>query len=199
MIRAAAIVLAAGRSTRYRDAGGSASTKLVAEFRGEPMVRHAVRAALASAAAPVVVVTGHARGEVEAALSGEAVVLVHNPDFAEGLATSLRCGLGAIGPEVEAVVILLGDMPLVGTDTIEALLASAHRHPEAEAVVPVYDGLRGNPVLLRRALFPAAARLMGDEGARRLLRDPSVTVLDLPLASDAVRFDVDEPSALDGM
>ena len=165
----AALVLAAGRASRYREAGGAEATKLVAEFRGEPLVRWAVRAALGSRASPVIVVTGHARDEVEAALAGFEVDFVHNPDFADGLATSLRTGVAALS--CAGAVVLLGDMPEASAAVVDALIASFETRPGALAAVALHDGRRGNPVLLGRGLFGEVARLSGDEGARRLLAD----------------------------
>src|SRR6185437_13977294 len=95
MAEIAAIVLAAGRASRYRAAGGAEPTKLVAEYRGQPLVRWAARAALASRARPVIVVTGHARAEVEAVLAGLDLRFVHNADFAE--VAGLRGDAGARG------------------------------------------------------------------------------------------------------
>ena len=191
-MRTDAVILAAGRSTRYRASGGTAPSKLVDLFAGEPMLRHVVRAALASRAGAVVVVTGHAREAVEASAAGAAVRFAHNPDYASGLASSLRVGLAALGPEPAAAMVLLGDMPLVDAATIDALIDAAVTDPAADAMIPVHRGLRGNPVLLTRRLFAAASRLAGDEGARRLLRDPSVRVREIAFADDAVRRDVDE-------
>src|SRR5205085_4474109 len=89
--RVAAIVLAAGRSTRM-----SGANKLLAEIGGKSLVRIAAEQALASRAHPVIVVTGHQRDAVERALAGLDVRLVHNPDFADGLGTSLRAGIAAV-------------------------------------------------------------------------------------------------------
>jgi len=89
--RIAAVVLAAGRASRM------GSNKLIAELDGEPIVRRTVRAVLASRARPVVVVTGHEADAVHAALTGLAVKLVHNPDYADGMSTSLRAGVAAAG------------------------------------------------------------------------------------------------------
>ncbi len=191
--RVAAVLLAAGRSTRYRAAGGTDPTKLVAAFRGEPLVRHAARAALAAGLAPVVAVTGQTPAAVERALAGLDVTLAHNAAFADGLATSLRCGLAAVPEDAPAAVVLLGDMPLVSPAVLRTLVAA---FANADAVVPLWRGERGNPVLLGRGLFAAAAALTGDEGARRLLRDPSLRVVELDVEDEAVRLDVDEPADL---
>jgi molybdenum cofactor cytidylyltransferase len=194
MIEVAALVLAAGRASRYRAAGGAAPTKLVADYRGQPLVRWAVLAALASRARPVVVVTGHARAEVEAALAGLDVRFAHNPDFAEGLSTSLRTGIAALGPDVVGAVALLGDMPDAAPTVIDALISSFAAEPGADAAVPVFEGRRGNPALLGRALFPRAAALTGDQGARGLLQglDPS-RLLAVPVADGGVGRDMDTP------
>ena len=106
--RIAAVVLAAGRSTRM---GGP--NKLVAEIAQRPLVRIAAEEALASRAKPVIVVTGHQRPDVERALDGLPVKFVHNPDFAQGLGTSLRTGIAAVPPDSDGVVVCLGDMPQV--------------------------------------------------------------------------------------
>ena len=104
----AAVVLAAGRSTRM-----GAINKLIAEIGGKPLVRIAAEQALASRAKPVIVVTGHERERVEAALAGLPVRLVHNPDYADGLGTSLKAGIAAVPDDADGAVVCLGDMPQV--------------------------------------------------------------------------------------
>src|SRR5271166_779044 len=122
MRRVAAIVLAAGQSSRYRAAGGAEATKLVAQLAGKPVVRHVVDAALASRARPIVVVVGHAGDEVAAALEGAPVEIAVNADFAAGIAASLAAGLRAIPPDASAAVVLLGDMPNVAAGLIDRLI-----------------------------------------------------------------------------
>ena len=188
----AAVVLAAGRSSRYLAGGGAEASKLVAEYRGEPMVRRVARAALASRARPVVVVTGHARMDVEAALAGLPLALAFNPDFASGLASSLRTGVAALPEAALGALVLLGDMPDVEAGMIDRIVEAFAAHPDAFAAVPVHAGRRGNPVLLGRELFAAVARLEGDEGARRLLREAaSGRVAEVPFDDAAVALDID--------
>lgn len=196
MSRHAAVVLAAGQGTRYRASGGVEASKLLAPLAGEPLVRHVVRAAIGSRAKPVIVVTGHEARLIEAALAGFDVELHGNPDYASGLSGSLKTGLAALPRDVEGVVVVLADMPGVTAAVIDRLIDAACVAPLASAVVPVRAGRRGNPVYLRRALFPAVARLTGDEGARRLLIDPGVTICELSFEDDAVSIDVDEAGDL---
>jgi molybdenum cofactor cytidylyltransferase len=200
MIRVAAIVLAAGRSSRFRAAGGAEETKLVATLDGKPMVRQVVEAALASRARPVVVVVGHARGAVEAALRGLSVPVVFNPDYATGLSSSLRAGLSAIPAEVQGALAMLGDMPGVEARLIDALIDAFAAQPNVCGVAPAQGGRRGNPVLLGRALFDRAKRLEGDEGARRLLAAlPKGDILEIAAPGSDVSFDIDTPGDLANM
>lgn len=187
----AGLVLAAGRSTRMGE-----RNKLLQSVRGEPLVRHAVKAQLASRARPVLVVTGHQHEEVEAALAGLDIRFVHNPDFASGLASSVKAGLAALPAEAVGAVVSLGDMPNVTPAVIDRLAETFADSPEAQAVVPTLFGQRGNPVLLARALFPAVAKLSGDQGARRLLDAAGEGIVEVPLDDPAIAIDVDTPEAL---
>jgi molybdenum cofactor cytidylyltransferase len=197
MAEVGAVVLAAGRSSRFRAAGGEEPSKLVAPLAGEPLVRHAARAALASRARPIVVVTGHAREQVETALAGLEVAFAHNPEFATGLASSLKTGIAALPEGVAGALVLLGDMPAVDPALLDRLIDAFASQPRALAAAPVQAGRRGNPVLLSRALFPEIARLAGDEGARRLLReaDPQ-RILEVEVEGAAATLDVDTPEDL---
>jgi len=196
MTRIAAVVLAAGRSSRFRAAGGAEETKLVAELDGKPIVRRVVEAALATRAWPVIVVVGHARGAVEAALAGSPATIAFNPDFETGIASSLRIGLAATPADADGAVVLLGDMPNVAPRLVDDMISTFEAQPTARAVAPMREGRRGNPVLIARSLFEPAMRLAGDEGARHLLAalGPGA-VIDIAAAAD-VSFDVDTPDDL---
>ena len=187
----AAIMLAAGRSTRM---GGP--NKLLASIAGKPLVRIAVEQALASRAEPVIVVTGHERGRVEAALSDLSVRLVHNPDYAHGLSTSLKAGLGAVPDNVDSAIVCLGDMPQVTTPLIDRLIATFDPKSNALVVVPTIGGKRGNPVVWSRQFFPELMRLDGDVGARHLIGANADVVTEVSVEDTGVLIDVDTPEAL---
>jgi molybdenum cofactor cytidylyltransferase len=190
------VILAAGRSTRF-SGDQPAATKLIAEFRGKPLIRHVADAALGSAARPLIAVTGHARDLVQAALADVPVTFVHNKDYASGLASSLRGGIAAVPQSARGAIILLGDMPLVTSDLIDQLIRSFGGSANADAVAPVTAGRRGNPVLLARSLFAGVAGLTGDEGARRLLQNPGIHVIEIASAGEAAGADIDTPEALE--
>jgi len=184
-MKVAAIVLAAGRGSRFDLARG----KLLADFGGRPLVRRAVEAALSSRASKTIVVTGHARDEMERALAGLPLVFAHNPDFASGMASSLRAGL-AHAADSDGALALLADMPGVTSAILDQLIEAFDRAPDRAAVAPVCLGRRGNPVLLGRRLFPRLALLKGDEGARRLL-DLTEGVLEIAVDDKSVLADID--------
>ncbi|MGA6962899.1 MAG: molybdopterin-binding/glycosyltransferase family 2 protein [Xanthobacteraceae bacterium] len=192
--RIAAVVLAAGRSTRM---GGP--NKLLAEIARRPLVRIVAEEALASRADPVIVVAGHQRAEVEKALAGLRVRIVHNPDFAEGLGTSLRAGIAAVPADSDAAIVCLGDMPRVDATLMNRLIAAFDPDRGALVVVPTFEGKRGNPVLWSRRFFPDLMAIEGDVGARRLIGRYSEAVAEVTVEGKAALIDVDTPEALSGV
>lgn len=195
MAEVAAIVLAAGRSTRF-SGGAEGVTKLVAEVDGAPLVRRAVEAAIGSGARPVVVVTGHARDAVMAALAGLEFLEAPNPDYALGIASSVKTGLAALPLSCDGALIFLGDMPRVTADLARKLVAAFAADSGLDAVTPLVAGRRGNPVLLTRKLFAPAMQLAGDEGARKLLMRANLRVAEIAVDDEGAAFDVDTPEAL---
>jgi molybdenum cofactor cytidylyltransferase len=190
----AAVVLAAGRSTRM---GGP--NKLLAEIGGRPLVRIAVEQALASRAKPVIVVTGHERERVEAALKGLPVQFVHNPDFAVGLGSSVRTGIAVVPAAADGAIVCLGDMPQVDAALIDRLITAFAPEQGALAVMPTIDGQRGNPVLWSRRFFPDLMAIEGDVGARHLISRYGEAVVEVPVTGKGALVDVDTPEALRGV
>jgi molybdenum cofactor cytidylyltransferase len=187
----AAVVLAAGQSRRM---GGP--NKLTETLGGAPLVRRVVEQVLASKASPVVVVTGHQRERVEAALAGLSVRFVHNPHYAEGLSTSVKAGIAAVPAGADAALISLGDMPQVDARLLDRLVDAFDPARGALIVVPTFEGKRGNPVLWSRRFFPELGALQGDVGARHLIGAYADAVVEVPAESRSVFFDIDTPDAL---
>jgi molybdenum cofactor cytidylyltransferase len=185
----AAIVLAAGRSARM-----APRNKLLETAGGQAIVARVARCAIASGAAPVVVVTGFEAARVAEALSALTVVVVHNPAFAEGLSTSLRTGLEALPPDCAGALVLLGDMPEIEIGDLHALMRA---FTAIDSIcVPVHQGKRGNPILWGAAYFAEMMMLTGDVGAKRLLPRHEDRVSEVPVASSGIFADVDTPSDL---
>src|SRR5882724_9821242 len=187
----AAVILAAGRSTRM---GGP--NKLLAELGGKPLVRIVTEQALDSRASDVIVVTGHQAEQVEKALQGLKVKFVHNPDFAEGLAGSVKAGIAAVPESADGAVVCLGDMPLVSTDLIDRLIEAFAPDRGNLIVLPVSDGRRGNPVLWSRRFFSELMTLDGDIGARHLIAKHGEAIAEVPVEGDGAFLDIDTPDAL---
>lgn len=198
--RVAAVVLAAGLSSRMGSASGSPVNKLLVELEGKALVAHAVDALLATAARPVIVVTGHDAESVRQALAGRDVEFVHNPDYAQGLSTSLRAGLLHLGRRpagsIDGAFVCLGDMPRVRPAHLEALLGAFDPDDGRGIVVPTFAGQRGNPVLFAARFFPEMAQGSGDVGARALLGRHAGLVCAVPMDDEGVSIDVDTPEAL---
>jgi molybdenum cofactor cytidylyltransferase len=187
-----AIILAAGRSTRM---GGP--NKLLAELEGKKLVRIATEQALASRASDVIVVTGHQSELVEQALAGLKVRFIRNPDFAGGLASSVKAGIAAVPPTADGAVVCLGDMPLIDARLIDRLIETFEPDRGNLIVVPVADGRRGNPVLWSRRFFSELMTLDGDIGARHLIARHSEAVAEVPVEGEGAFLDIDTPQALE--
>ena len=190
--RIAAVVLAAGRSRRM----APRNKLLVPVGGGETMIARVVRHVQASRADPVVVVTGHQADEVAAVLAGRGVRLVHAPDYAEGLAASLKTGIAAVPEECAAALVCLGDMPLVSPAMLDRLIEAYDPEEGRTIVMPVFGGRRGNPVLWDRRYFADIAALTGDLGARHLLHEHGAEIAEVAMDDDAVLRDFDTVDTL---
>lgn len=189
--RVAAVVLAAGTSRRM---GGV--NKLLAEVGGRPVLQRVLDAVAGCDVDPIVVVTGHDSERVEQLLARRDVVIAHNPHYAAGLSTSLRCGLATLPPAVDGALICLGDMPRLEARHLRGLLGAFAPARGCAVCVPVYAGRRGNPVLWARRFFDEMAAVEGDAGAGRLLAVHADVLCEVPMEDDAVLHDVDSPADL---
>jgi molybdenum cofactor cytidylyltransferase len=152
-----AVVLAAGEGRRF---GGN---KLLVTVGGEPVITRVLKALTSI---DRVVIVGAYAEELMQYLRNE--VVIYNPNYREGISTSIKLGLRFF-QDYDAVLIVLGDMPLITRETISKIINAYHEG--CTAVIPTYKGLRGNPVLIHRSLFNELTRLKCDVGARELLRD----------------------------
>ena len=181
------IVLAAGQSSRM-----PGSQKLLLDIDGVPMVRRVYDAASEGGCHQTVVI--YAEDDVKRAIDGRGE-LVFNPKAHTGMASSLRVGLKAMRPEIEAAVVLLGDQPLVGSRTVATLLRAWRREGSRPAVAVSQsteekDGW-APPVVLSRELWGELLALRGDSGARQVLhgRPELLDVVPAPGRPD----DIDTP------
>lgn len=196
----AAIILAAGSSSRM----GAGRHKLLLPLVDRPVLAHVLDAALASAARPIILVLGHqteaVRAQIADYLASPDITVVENPDYLQGMSTSMSVGLQALmaqqaagGEEMPAcsgALILLGDQPLVTPQIIDALITT-QQETGKRIVAPLYEGKRGNPTLFEASLFPELLEVTGDEGGRSVLMRHKDDVATFELGNAVANYDVD--------
>jgi molybdenum cofactor cytidylyltransferase len=186
--RVGAIVLAAGESSRF------GQPKLATAYRGVPLIRRAVAAALEGGCSDVVVVLGAASDRYAPLLTDSGARIALNPYYKEGMSSSIRCGIEALPPECTAAVIMLADQPRIDGGIIRGLLET-HSTSGRRIVAARYGDVRGAPVLFDRALFLELLVLEGDQGARAVIETYPNEVTEVVIPPDA-GLDVDRPEDL---
>jgi CTP:molybdopterin cytidylyltransferase MocA len=177
-----AIVLAAGASRRL------GRPKQLLEIDGEPLLRRAVRAVLATAPRECIVVLDDA-APFDSVLDALDVRIVRIAEAATGMAASLRAGVAALDAACDGALVVLTDQPALDERHLEAL-CTVWRAAPAFAIASAYAGVIGVPALLPRSWFDGVAALSGDVGARELLRSrPDV----IAIPSPALARDIDTP------
>lgn len=185
----AAVVLAAGLSRRM-----GAPNKLLLPVAGEPMIRRVVRAVLGANFAELVVVLGHAASEVGSVIGSLGVRTVTNEQYESGQVSSVRTGLAALSGNASAVVVVLGDQPLLTTRDIEDLKSAYTERPMGSILVPMYEGRRGNPVVLDRESARETLERGTNFGCRHFMDENPERVYRWPAPNDHFVRDVDQPA-----
>ena len=182
-----AIVPTAGLSSRM------GQNKLLMPFGDKSLIEHAVDTLKASDVDEIVVVLGHEADQVRSRLERRRVNFVHNPDYREGLSTSVRTGMSAVAKGADAIMIYLADQPLIQPDEISRLIqafAEAKRAGKS-IVVPFFENRRGNPVILDASYRAMVLDIVGDVGCRRIIRRYPEQVFAVQMQTDHVVRDVD--------
>ena len=185
------VVLAAGASARM----GEPKQQLL--YKGETLLQHAVNAALATGCQPVVVVLGANTGLYIPEQTDNAVSTVFNPDWQEGLSSSIRTGLSALlasAPQAEGVIFMVCDQPYVEASLLNSLVHTKTASGKGIVACQYRDTL-GTPVLFSKAYFDELLYLRGKEGAKKLLFRHSEDVADIPFTLGAVDIDTPEDYA----
>ncbi len=197
----AAIILAAGSSSRME----RQQHKLLLPLGNRPVVAHVVEAVLASQAQPILIVLGHQAELVRAALtaysSDKRLLFVENPEYKQGMSTSLRAGLQAMNglestvlEAIDGAIVLLGDQPLITARVIDILIATREETTK-KIIAPLYNGRRGNPVVFSVDLFPELMIVTGDEGGRSVVEHHRQDIATVEIGDSAASSDVDTWSA----
>jgi molybdenum cofactor cytidylyltransferase len=193
--RTAAIILAAGTSSRM----GEGRNKLLLPLQQRPVLAHVIAAALGSRAHPIWLVLGHQAKEVRSQLQldnlAQSLHLVENAEYAQGQSTSMQAGLRALladphARELESVIFLLGDQPMITSALIDALL-DLRAESGKRIALPLYAGQRGNPVLFALDLASELLQVSGDEGGRSVLKRHPQDIATLAVSEEMLNADVD--------
>lgn len=182
------VVLAAGQSARF------GACKLLEDYRGEPLVRHVVRAARDAAPGGIHVVTGYQADAIAAAAAAD--VVVRNHDYADGMGGSIARGVRAARNGADAIIVMLADQPLVGASHLDALI-ERWSGDESEVVATRTSRSLGPPVLFGSAAFDALCCLDGDGGAKPVMLDPRFTLREV--ACDDAAIDIDTRADLEAL
>ena len=182
-----AIILAAGMSTRM------GQNKLLLSFKGKPLIAHAVDTLLASEVDEIVVVLGLEAEKIRGQLQGKQVRLVQNPDYRDGLSTSVRVGVRAVSPQVEGIMIYLADQPLLEPADLNYIIKTfaLAKQVNKSIVVPLFHGQRGNPVILDSSYREVILEVVGDVGCKRVIKRYPDKVFGVEMETDHVVRDVD--------
>lgn len=182
----AGIILAAGAASRM------GQPKLLLPWKGEALIRHAVRVALGADLEPVVVVTGSRAQDIQNALLGLTVNVIYNPDWEAGQSTSVRAGIRALPPQVRAALFLLGDQPFVSVELIRKIVETYSSSRSAIPILAPFVGeKRSNPVLFDRSIFDVLCGLQGDAGARSIFAQHPPQAMQWP--DERLLLDIDTP------
>ena len=193
--KVAAIVLAAGASTRFEP---SPTPKQLLTWQGRPLVAHTADIAWAAGLDPVLVVLGAEAERVAPALEGRPVQVLRNYRWAEGMSSSISVGLAALPAHTEAALFLPIDQPLITPQVLQALIARWEDDPGADIIVPrTAKGQRGTPVLFERAYFPELAQLSGDIGGRALFEANVDRMAYVEVSPPEILTDADTPEAFE--
>jgi molybdenum cofactor cytidylyltransferase len=185
----AAVVLAAGLSSRM------GRNKLLLHVGGESLLRRAVRTAMAASLHPVLVVLGHEEERAREELRDLRCMPVRNPDYAQGMHTSLRAGIAAVPSDAAAAVVLLGDMPFVTAEMVRALV-QRWSGAGAPLAISTYDGVIAPPILYGASLFAEIRGLQGDGCGKRVVKQHRSEAVEVCWPSSALA-DLDAPADLE--
>lgn len=184
------IILAAGQSSRYGH-----RNKLLEQVDNIPLIRHVVHTTQQSLINDMIAVTGYENERINRAI-GDQCSTILNEDYQQGQSTSIACGINvAQNRDVDAAVILLGDMPKVSPDSINELIY-AYDTTEYDILAASYNHQRGNPVLFDNAYFSELYDITGDTGGKDILFDNEDAAL-VETNDSGVLLDIDKPGDID--
>ena len=191
MVKIGALILAAGKSTRM------GKPKLLLPFKGAPILNHPVSLAIRNQLQPIVCITGGYEEQIANVLAHfqEHITIKHNPHYESGMASSLKEGIHALQGKVDAVIIFLGDQPLVPNKVIQTIIQEykANKEKGVKIVRPIYDQQIGHPILFDSGLFHEFEALHGDEGGKGIIQQYKDDLKLIHFPNNDWGIDIDTP------
>jgi len=170
--------------------------KLLEQIDGKPLLRRVADVAWRSTASEIVIVLGAMAEARFAVLESLPFRIARNPEWESGMASSIRSGVNALDPGVDAALIMLSDMPDIGAALVDGMIDAFDPDRGIDIVRPVSaSGPTGNPVLFGRRHFAALSALAGDTGAKSVIATNPNSVFDYPASDDSILVDLDTPEA----
>src|SRR5215469_669644 len=188
--RVAAVILAAGMASRM---GGA---KQLLRLGDHTVLEHVLENVRTSGVGDLVLVLGHAAETIRKSIDAKNLNILVNDAYREGMGSSLRTGVSALPAEIDAAFIVLADQPFVQPSTLR-LLMDRYRESNAQIVIPMYKGFRGNPILLDRSVFPEVMALTGDIGCRAIFGNHLEGIVKVPVEDLGILLDVDSQEDFD--
>jgi molybdenum cofactor cytidylyltransferase len=182
--RIGAVILAAGKSTRMGE------PKQLLKLGGKSLLEHTLSSVRAARISDVILVLGFAAQTISHQVTAEGIKVIVNDAYRQGMGSSLRVGLSALDPLMDAALMVLADQPFVRPETLDQII-DQYQQCSAQIVIPMYRGFRGNPVLLDRSVFPEVMALSGDIGCRAIFGDHLEGIVKAPVDDIGVLLDID--------
>src|SRR5271155_2389659 len=182
--RIGAVILAAGTSSRMGEA------KQLLRLGEATVLNQVVNNVCGSSVDEIVIVLGHQAETIKQSIATESLKVVVNESYRQGMGTSLRAGLSALPSEVDATLIVLADQPFVRSATFDQII-DHYQQSNAQIVIPMHKGFRGNPVLLDRSVFPEVMALTGDIGCRAIFGNHLEGIAKVPVEDVGILLDLD--------
>ena len=185
-MKIAVTILAAGGSTRMGELN-----KLLLLIDGKPMIYSVCRMVLDAKVNQIILVTGYQNNKVEKSIPKGINKIVYNKNWESGMMSSIYAGMSKLEKDVDGNMIVLGDMPLISTMTINKIIGEFNKHNGNYIVYPMYDNRQANPVIFPRKYFSEILNSKGDKGCKKVLKKYPGDAVGIPINSDEVIIDCD--------
>jgi molybdenum cofactor cytidylyltransferase len=184
MCKITAIILAAGESRRMK------SPKMLLPFQGKTIIEKVIETVISSKVRDVIVVLGAVKEKMIGLIEKYPVTICHNENYTEGMISSVKCGIRYLAPGTDAVIVFLGDQPMIPSEVIDKVIDS-FRNTKKGLVLPVFEGKRGHPLLISSSFLTEIENIGNETGLRQLLIKFPKDIFEVESKNSAILKDID--------